>query len=337
MSTSRGRLLVVTPKFHGYWRSIARAFRELGYAVSTHRYDERPTALAGAMHKLRYEVPPLFGHPTTAAVAARASEHARRAVLEAKPDLVLVIKGDKLTDAFWAAVERVGARAGLWLYDELRRTKHTEESLNRVHRIASYSRADVAALIRRGHDARHVPLAYDPSIPVVPAPGRDVVFVGARYPNRERALLTLSEAGLSVRAYGRDWSRHPVDRIRSLHWSRPAVSSGRDVDLAEAYGLMAGAAATLNIHGDQDGFTMRTFEACGVGAVQLTDRADVAEFYAPGSELAVFSSQDELVELATRATTDREWGDGLRRAGRARTLAEHTFAHRAKALEELWA
>ena len=44
---------------------------------------------------------------------------------------------------------------------------------------------------------------------------------------------------------------------------------------------MAGARANVNIHGDQDGFTMRTFETCGVGALQLVDRADVCRRLRP--------------------------------------------------------
>ena len=59
------------------------------------------------------------------------------------------------------------------------------------------------------------------------------------------------------------------------------------------------------LDGDQDGFTMRTFEACGVGAVQLVDRADVAQHYEPGTEVAVFDGVDEAAELARRAAADR--------------------------------
>ena len=72
------------------------------------------------------------------------------------------------------------------------------------------------------------------------------------------------------------------------------------------------------------------------GAVQLVDRADVSRHYEPGVELAVFGSPEEAAELAHRAATDRAWADGLRVAGRARTLAEHTFVHRARDLEDLW-
>nr|WP_281368091.1 glycosyltransferase [Helcobacillus massiliensis] len=95
---------------------------------------------------------------------------------------------------------------------------------------------------------------------------------------------------------------------------------------------MRDGAATLNIHGDQDGFTMRTFEACGVGAVQIIDRADVEGLYEPGRELLVASSADEAVDQAQRIVTDPSWARTIREAGKRRTLAEHTLVHRAEQL-----
>ena len=82
---------------------------------------------------------------------------------------------------------------------------------------------------------------------------------------------------------------------------------------------------------------MKTFEVPGVGGVQLIDREDVAEYYEPGKEVAVFRDEEELVELCQRAIRDDRWGDSLRAAGRRRTLSEHTWAHRAAKVAELWA
>ncbi len=191
-------------------------------------------------------------------------------------------------------------------------------------------------LAAQGLHAVHVPLAYDPEVSFQPAPSNEVVFVGARYPGREALLTALAQRDVPVQAHGRDWSGHPVDRLPTWQLHQPAVPHDSDLDRPDAYAVMAGARATLNVHGDQDGFTMRTFEACGVGAVQLVDRADVSRHYEPGVELAVFGSAEEAVEPARRAAADRAWADGLRTAGRARTLAEHTFVHRARDLEALW-
>ncbi len=337
MTSGKGcRLLIVTPAFHSYHVPIARAFRQLGWDASAFCYDSFTTAEKWEL-KLRSELPQRLGRPDSGAVAAKISERARAALHTARPDRVLVIKGDVLTETFWDALDRPQVPRTLWLYDELRRTKLTDAILDRVDSIASYSQGDTAALTASGRVAHHIPLAFDDGTAIRPQHLDAVTFVGARYPKREELLVSLHRAGVPVRAFGRDWSTHPFDRARTWSWARPGIPAGRDITLNETYSVMAGSPATLNIHGDQDGFTMRTFEAAGVGGVQLIDRADVAEFYEPGREVAVFSNTDELVELARRAITDDRWGDAMRRAARARTLAEHTFAHRAAALEATWA
>lgn len=330
---SEPRLLLISPGFHGYWRSIADALGRRGYAVTTHVYDAQ-SAMGRVAHKLGRELPQRLGRDPVA--AGGDTDRARERLESLRPDVLLVVKGDALGPDFWAAAQTV-PRRGLWLYDELRRTAHDDESLAAGGPIASYSPLDVAELVDRGYDAIHVPLAHDPHMPVTSQRNDEVVFVGARYPRREEVLTGLVDLGIPVRAYGRDWSRHPFDRLRTWRLRTPSVAHGRDLDRADAYGVMAGARATLNIHGDQDGFTMRTFEACGVGAVQLIDRADVTAFYDPGVEVAVFDGAQEAADLTLRAARDPQWADGLRAAGQARTLAEHTFDHRIEALEQLWA
>lgn len=330
-------VLLVTPTFHGYWRSIAGALEGLGHHVVTVRYDELPTARDKLAHKLRHELPARIGRGDTSVVARHLTARAAAAVRTTRPDVVLTIKGDAFTEEYWDAIAAVGARSLLWLYDEYRRTHWTDDRLRQVGPIASYSHLDVAALAERGFETHFLANAYDPTQPLIPHPVAAVTFVGARYPNREALLTRLSAAGVPVRAYGRDWSHHPVDRLRTWQWRRPDLDAGRDVPLAEAWGIMAGSTATVNMHHDQDGFTMRTFEACGVGAVQLLDRADVTEFYEPGREVAVFTSPEEAIDLCRRAAVDTAWAAGLRARARQRTLAEHTFDHRMREVEQWWA
>ncbi|QIM21341.1 glycosyltransferase family 1 protein [Phycicoccus sp. HDW14] len=333
--TGPSRVLVLSPAFHGYWRPLERALTGLGHGVTTVRYDEH-RGLGRVAAKLGHDLPERLGGADSrrrALLGARA----RAAVTGHDPEVLLVVKGDAFDDGFWELVEQRRQRRVLWLYDELRRTGHTEVSLGAAGPIASYSPLDVAALGARGLRAAHVPLAHDPDEPLgPPRPTDEVVFVGARYPAREALLTGLAARGVPVRAHGRDWSGHPVDRLRTWRLGTPRVAAGRDLTRPDAYAAMAGARATLNVHGDQDGFTMRTFEACGVGAVQLVDRADVSRYYEPGTEVAVFDGVEEAAELARRAATDHAWATGLRRAGAARTRGEHTFTHRARALEALW-
>ncbi len=333
------RLLILTPTFHDYWAALAAAFSSLGYEVTTHRYDALETVAAKARHKLgielpsRIRVPRADRAPDPRAVPTRTSLDAIRAT---RPQRVLVVKGDLLGPAVWDELEAHGIPSVLWLYDELRRTRWERAALHRPGAVASYSSLDVATLAAEGLPATHVRLGFDTFLSYAVRPSPEIAFVGARYPNRERLLGALVAADVPVRAFGREWSSHLIDRLRTWRIRAVEIPAGRDLDRATAYGILAGAPAAVNIHGDQDGFTMRTFEVGGVGGVQFVDRADVSEVYDVGTEVAVFESAEELVDLARRAQRDERWTAGLRLAGRARTLAEHTLVHRARALESLW-
>ncbi|MCI7455838.1 CgeB family protein [Actinomyces urogenitalis] len=338
------RLLLVSPQFRTYWQAIARAFRQKGYTVDTYVYDARPSVLGKVHHKLRFELPDRLSSRSSGARALSTwiTDRAARAVSESRADIVVVIKGDVLGEAFWDAVEARGAKTVTWFYDELRRMAPrttNPEHLARRRAIATYSAQDAQALaLQLGADVPvvHLPLAFDSSLRFSPRSSAEISFIGARYGERERLLSSLVQAGVPSRAYGRDWSRHPVDLMRTWSLRRPSVPASRDLDRADAYAVMAGSSATINVHGDQDGFTMRTFEACGVGGLQLIDRGDVSKLYEPGYELLVFDSVEELVDLSRRALIDKTWSTAIRNAGRRRTLSEHTFASRVPVLESIW-
>ncbi|WP_210438909.1 CgeB family protein [Nocardioides xinjiangensis] len=331
------RVLLVAPAFHGYGDSIASALSRAGHEVRVHSYDLNASLGAKLRTKLVHELPSRLGSP--------AGDRARRRLLTARavdvvraerPDVVVTVRGDVLGPAYWEAVDASGARQLLWLYDELARMRFDDEVLSSRPSVVSYSPDDVSHLRSRGLRAHHVLDAFDHTVPFTPAPSDEVVFIGARYPDRTHLLEGLHERGVPVRAYGRDWSHHPFDRVRTWQVRRPGVPSAREVDRATAYGLTAGAVAALNSHTDQDGFTMRTFELPGTGSLQLIDRPDVDRLYEPGTEVLVFSGLDELADQCRRAVVDRTWARTIAERGRARTLAEHTFDHRVPVLEAAW-
>lgn len=331
------RLLLITPTFHGYYKSIVRALEGVGYHVTAHRYDAFNKVQDKIRNKALFELPGKVGLDGIRRAEQWATARALKALEEARPHKVVVIKGDSLGAEFWAEVERLRLPRILWLYDDLARHRFKEDFLRSIGPVVSYSKNESAALVSRGVNATFLPNAFDPTLaepPVRRTP--EIVFVGSRYPNRVTLLEGLRDEGIPVRAYGRQWSKHAFDRLRTWEIRRPDLPSERDIPLSRAYVVQAEAAAAVNIHGLQAGLAMRTFEVPGMGGLQLIDRPDVAEFYEPGVEALVFESPDELRELATRALADRPWAERLRKAGRKRTLAEHTFAHRMPILEALW-
>lgn len=330
------RVLLVSPRFHGYHAAIATSLAERGHLVTTHLYDHHGGVAGRGWHQLRHQLPQRLGAGPQALVREQTAR-AVEAVRGSRAQVVVVVKGDTLGPDFWEAID--GLPRVTWLYDEVRRTQWTPDRLAGAGPVATYSGHDTVDLRARGVDVRHLPLAFDHRLVPEPTALRtpQVTFVGARYPSREAVLALLHERGVPVRAYGRDWSSHPVDRLRTWRVATPDLPAERDVSRARAYDVMTASAATLNLHGDQDGFTMRTFEAAGVGAVELVDRDDVGELYEPGTEVLTFSSGEELVELCQRVRADRDWTAAIRRAARARTLADHTFDRRVAVLEDLWA
>lgn len=327
------RVLLVSPAFHGIWSSVASALEQAGHEVVPHLYDENAGPAAKARHHLTVELPARLGRSTDQRLAERLGGAARDAVRQSRPDVVLTIKGDVLGAAYWESI--AGIPHATWLYDQLDAMRFTPEIWPAMGGIGSFSHTDTHRLRDSGITAAYVALAYDPAFrPGVGWTG-GVVFAGARYPQREELLLRVQAAGVPVVAYGRSWSKHPFDRLRTWDLHRPAMPTARELSRPAFHEVMRAADATVNIHGAQDGFTLRTFEASGIGAVHLIDRPDVTEFYDPGTEVLVYEGVDELVELCRRASRDRSWSDALRVAGRRRTLAEHTFAHRASALLEL--
>ena len=275
------RVLIVSPAFHGIWRSVASALEQRGFEAKCHLYDENVGVLAKSRHHLTVELPSRLGLSTDARLAQRLGEAARNAVQSARPDAVLTVKGDLLGDQYWDSLARIPHAT--WLYDQLDAMKFTPDRWSTLGGIGSFSHSDTARLSDSGVNAAYVALAYDPAFEPSSYRTGGIVFAGARYPPREHLLLAVQAAGVPVRAYGRSWSKHPYDRVRTWDLHRPAIPSARELTRRDAHQVMQAADATINIHGAQDGFTLRTFEASGIGALHLIDRPDVVQFYEPGA------------------------------------------------------
>lgn len=201
--------------------------------------------------------------------------------------------------------------------------------------VGTYSANDVVAMQGEGLNAALVPNGFDPRLEITGTPTQhDVVFIGARDKHRTEVLLELTRQGLPVVAYGNKWSHRLRDRARALSWSRPDIESRPNVTRERASQILFDALCAVNIHvpGIQDGINPRTFEICGIGGLQATDRADISEYYEPGTELLLYTSPEELAEVIRGVAVDPDRAREIRAAARRRTLAEHTIVHRCRQL-----
>jgi hypothetical protein len=101
----------------------------------------------------------------------------------------------------------------------------------------------------------------------------------------------------------------------------------------DMYSFLESSTATFNMHigrSSGEASNMRLFEATGVGACLLTDSCeDLPQLFEPDSEVLAYSTVDECIEKACWLLENPQKARQMGLRARAKTLAKHTFRHRA--------
>jgi hypothetical protein len=243
-------------------------------------------------------------------------EAARRA----DPDLVLVFKGEMLSDR--AIRELSGSHRLALLYPDAYRFPRLLSRLPHFCCVLSpASRLD----FYYGMGARRaatLPWACDPEVhrrlPVKRE--RKVALLGTFYPNRLRAALALRGLPLEVR--GPLWP--------------PPIRSGPPLRGEDYVRAMNEAAVNLDVHHpsdvEADAPNMRVFEVAGSGGLLLSDDLPSIHRYFGPREVDTFRNLGEMREKAIQYLDDPELADEMGSRAAARCRSEHTYVHRARAL-----
>jgi spore maturation protein CgeB len=107
----------------------------------------------------------------------------------------------------------------------------------------------------------------------------------------------------------------------------------------DMYRLLAGASIALNRHigvAEEFANNMRLYEATGVGTLLLTDaKRNLHELFEPDAQVVTYASAEEAADKIGYYLEHDAERAAIARAGQARTLAEHTYAHRMRELEQI--
>lgn len=126
----------------------------------------------------------------------------------------------------------------------------------------------------------------------------------------------------------------PPDRGRQLRSQMQPPRYGTDF-----LQLLHDSDVVLNAHNDVSrrwATNVRMFEATGVGSCLLTDdRDNLPPLFTPGSEVVTYAGAEECIERARWLLDHPDEREAIARRGQARTLAEHTYAHRAEEFDVL--
>jgi spore maturation protein CgeB len=330
-----------------YYRGIIRALHQRGHFITFYE----PDAFERQKHRD-------IADPSWARVVVYRSDSeddAARMVEDARgSDLVVKASGVGVYDEFLerAVLECQTGRTRVVFWDV-----DAPATLERVHSnpadafaaliprydmVLTYGGGDPVVRAYRALGAREcVPIynALDPSthFPVAPDPRfeGDLGFLGNRLPDREARVeeFFLRAASLSKGTFvlgGSGWEDKAMPgNVRYVG----------HVYTRDHNAFNCTPRAVLNISRDsmaRFGFSpaTRVFEAAGAGACIITDAWEgIEHFLAPGVEVLVARSGDEVAELSGSLT--RESARSIGAAGKRRILAEHTYAHRAAELEAL--
>jgi spore maturation protein CgeB len=198
----------------------------------------------------------------------------------------------------------------------------------------------------------------------------DVSFVGQPHGNRREIIRVLQQNGIKVHTFGTGWRSGRVSQdqmIRifnqsriNLNLSNASVSSdggqpkvnpnleriAKTLDhvpfgsqikkLGAALLTMAPTRTSMESVNSVNYFEQikgRNFEVPGCGGFMLTGKADDLEnYYEFGKEIVCFDDIRDLIEKIRYYLAHEDERAAIARAGYARTLREHTYAHRFTAI-----
>lgn len=162
----------------------------------------------------------------------------------------------------------------------------------------------------------------------------DCSFVGGISKHHAHAIALLEELAVHTPTVFYGYGAQTLPRrspVRSRHCG--------EVWGLDMYRTLARSRVTVNRHiGVAENFAnnMRLYEATGVGAMLITDRKDnLGKLFDIGREVVAYGSIDEAIDMVKHYTAHPQEARDIARAGQARTLAEHTYAHRMQELVPL--
>jgi spore maturation protein CgeB len=330
-----------------YYRGMIRALDRLGHRVTFYEPD--------AFDRQRHRD---FDEPSWAKVVVyRPEQEVARALVRQAGEYDVVVKAsgvgvlDELLEAEVLTLRSPRTRVLYWDVDApatLDRVAHDPSDgfrplIREYDLILTYGGGPPVLEAYGALGARHVAAIYnalDPDThhPVAADPqfAADLTFIGNRLPDREARVeefFLRPAAALPRRRFllgGNGWADRALP---------PNVVYLGHVYTHQHNPLNCSSLAVLNVNREsmaRYGYSppTRFFEVAGAGACLLTDAWEgIEEFLSPGKEILVARSGDEVIKSLNGLSTERARAIG--EAAKARILDRHTYAHRAKEVEQL--
>lgn len=265
-----------------------------------------------------------------------------RAVLDLarviKPDLFLTVFGMLHQADLIRELGRMGIRTACWWLNDPFRFEPSRRDFAQIgafHRYFTNCRGILPDYVKAGVDnTRFLPVGVDPTIHRYEAaePEHDVLFAGDWHPLRQQVLEQL--AGEFRVALMGPWQSRKIASDSPLRKCLIHRGFFTPQEMAHAFNR---AKVVFNLHtwyGRWNyGINPRLFETAGCGAFQLSDFKDeIPDLYAPDKEIVLYRDTAELPGLLRHWLPRAAERKAIGQAALTRSLAEHTYKHRMRAL-----
>jgi spore maturation protein CgeB len=315
----------------GITASYARGFAELGVHAATFCLAR---AYASVMPMFRTRVLRRIAEPM---LITAFNEHVVRSLRGTEADMVLVVKGHRLTGPAIDAIRDLADAPVVNFYpDDPFSNERSNRLANGPHVLASYDACFTFARhlipqyeLAGARTVHYLPFARDPELHSPPAraikPEFDVVFVGNLDEPRVQYLEAIAD-DYDVGVFG-ERVRAAIPRGSPLHRATLGPAAyGASLSATLALGLIS-----VNVMRPQNArsHNMRSFESPACGAFTLSQRTpELTELFAENDEIACFDSLDSFRESVARWLSDRDGRTAIARAGYER-VRDDTYTRRA--------
>lgn len=279
------------------------------------------------------------------AIAVNPSESVKDLALRTRPDLVLVLLGDRFEGKVVEAIRESGIKTAVWLTDDPYYTDETVKYASHYDFVFTNESSTVSLYRNLGcRSVHYLPMAANSSV-FYPrrVDGKylsDICFIATAWNNRiafiDRIAMFLKNK--NVKIIGPLWDQLKNYSILSDKIYPTGISA------EETAKYFCGAKIVINLHRSHDDQTLfsknsrnleayslnpRTFEISACGSFQLTDvREDLESLYTPGRDIETFSSTQEFVGKINYYLRNERKRREIALQGLKTALQEHTYHYR---------
>ena len=292
------KVLLIGPAYFNYNQSIASAFDPEKFELKIVDYTEE----FGQINFSNIIAYFFSGkrNITTQRLLKKLNEYILTIYNHFRPDIVLVIKGDIISEKTVLEINR--SKNILWMLDGISSKPLSLKMAEKMDAVFLFEKTEVEEVKKINANTFYLPPAFDDQIfkKLQLKKDIDLLFIGILYESRikllEKSHLKFPQLKMKVYCKRYWFYKTPLKYLKSL---KDNVFINRFVTPAEANVLYNRSNICLNMHHEQSvyGINPRFFEILGSNSIQFVDRKPFIEEYFPDFNIYSYTTEEELFDM----------------------------------------